>query len=199
MRFTESVLSGVFRIDVKQFQDARGAFYESFRADVFEAETGVPFLPRQINYSVSQRNTLRGIHGVALPPGQAKFVNCVRGALRDVVVDLRIGSPTFGQYESNLLEAGSGRCVYVPEGMGHGFLALADDSVICYVLSTTYVPGTQINIDPLDPDLAIGWGYPEPPLMSEADRSAMSLADALAGGVLAHWDQTRPRERVSRE
>ncbi|MCX4469502.1 dTDP-4-dehydrorhamnose 3,5-epimerase family protein [Micromonospora sp. NBC_01655] len=198
MRFTESTLPGVFRMEVNQFRDVRGSFFESFRVDAFEEATGVPFVPRQINYSVNRRNTLRGIHSVALPPGQAKFVSCVRGALRDFAVDLRVGSPTFGQYESNLLEAGSGRCVYLPEGVGHGFLALQDDSSICYVLSTTFVPGTQINVDPLDPELAIPWGFEEPPLMSDADLSAMSLADALAGDVLARWDDVRPREPVSR-
>jgi NDP-hexose 5-epimerase len=82
---------------------------------------------------------------VAVPPGQAKYVTCVRGALRGIVVDLRVGSPAFGAHHVTLLDAESGRCMYVPEGVGHGFLSLTDDACICYVVSTPYVPGTQVQ------------------------------------------------------
>ncbi len=173
-------------------RDERGSFHEALRVDELERATGRPFSPRQINYSVSRRNTLRGIHSVALPPGQAKYVTCVRGALRDIVVDLRVGSPTFGAYESNVLDAKSGRTVYVPEGVGHGFLTLTDDACICYVLSEVHVPGTQIDINPLDPDLALPWGFTEPPLMSPKDAGAPDAAEAAAAGILATWEETRP-------
>jgi NDP-hexose 3,5-(Or5-) epimerase len=197
MRVVEMSIPGAFVIEPNQLRDERGAFFESLRTDAFERASGVSFTPRQINYSVSRRNTLRGIHSVALPPGQAKYVCCVRGALRDVVVDLRVGSPTFGAYESNLLDADSGRCVYVPEGVGHGFLTLTDDSCICYVLSTVFVPNTQIDINPLDPDLALPWGFTETPLLSGKDASAPGLAEALSAGVLARWSDVRPPERVT--
>ncbi|BFU42703.1 dTDP-4-dehydrorhamnose 3,5-epimerase family protein [Krasilnikovia sp. MM14-A1004] len=197
MRIHESAMPGVFRIEPHQFRDARGAFFEAFRVDALAEAAGVEFVPRQINYSVSRRNTLRGIHSVTLPPGQAKFVTCVRGSLRDFVVDLRIGSPTFGQHESTVLDAASGGCVYIPEGVGHGFVALTDDTCICYVVSTTYVPGSQINIDPMDPDLAVPWGCADP-VMSDADRAAISLSDAMAQGILAHWRDVSPPQRLSR-
>ena len=167
--------------------DPRGPFFEGFRSDALLAATGRPFTVEQINYSVSQRNTLRGIHSVRIPPGQAKYVSCVRGALLDMVVDLRVGSPTFGQHSCTLLEAGSGMSVYVPEGLGHGFLALSDDSTICYVLNSAYVPGTQFEINPLDPELDLPWGFTEPPLISAKDRIAPTLAEAVASGILPEW------------
>ncbi|MBT2488551.1 dTDP-4-dehydrorhamnose 3,5-epimerase family protein [Streptomyces sp. ISL-96] len=184
MDIAELDIPGVFVVTPEFRKDERGSFFEGMREDEFERVMGRSFVPRQINYSVSQNNTLRGIHSVTSPPGQAKFVTCVRGALRDFVVDLRPGSPTFGAFASNVLDPESGRSVFVPEGVGHGFLALADDSCISYVLSSVYVPGTQIDINPLDPDLALPWGWTRPPLMSEKDANAMSLRQAEEAGLL---------------
>jgi NDP-hexose 3,5-(Or5-) epimerase len=183
----ETRVPGAFIFTPKQIRDERGAFFEALRCDQVEAVTGHRFRPEQINYSVSRRNTLRGIHGVTVPPGQAKYVMCVRGALRDIVVDLRVGSPAFGAYHVTELDAESGRSVYVPEGVGHGFLTLTDDACICYVVSTRYVPGTQIDINPVDPELALPWCFTEPPLMSEKDARAQGMREALAAGLLAQW------------
>ncbi|MGP3949265.1 dTDP-4-dehydrorhamnose 3,5-epimerase family protein [Streptomyces sp. 7N604] len=188
MRIEETAVPGAYVVTPDQLHDQRGNFYEGMRADVLEEVLGHSFVPRQINYSTSRRNTLRGIHGVAIPPGQAKYVTCVRGALRDIVVELRVGSPAFGQYAVHELDAASGRGVYVPEGVGHGFLTLTDDTCICYVLTSTYVPGTQIDIDPLDPDLALPWGFTEPPLLSDKDARAPTVAEAKSAGVLARWE-----------
>lgn len=189
MRYEETAIPGVFVVRPDHLPDPRGVFFEGMRSDEVERETGIPFAVRQINYSVSRRNTLRGIHSVQSPPGQVKYVNCVRGALRDVVVDLRVGSPTFGTHVSTVLDADSGTAVLVPEGVGHGFLSLTDDSTICYALSTVYVPGTQIDIDPLDPELALPWGLTEQPLLSAKDASSPGLAAVLASGVLASWTE----------
>ncbi|MFC8623400.1 dTDP-4-dehydrorhamnose 3,5-epimerase family protein [Streptomyces anulatus] len=194
MRYQETVIPGVRTITPEPIDDIRGSFHEGLRADEFEREMGYPFAPRQINYSVSKRNTLRGIHGVRIPPGQAKYVTCVRGALRDIVVDLRIGSPAFGEHVTHVLDAGSGRSVYIPEGVCHGFLALTDDACISYVLSSTHVPGTQIDINPLDPDLALPWGFTEPPLLSEKDAGAPTVAEALSAGTLATWEEAHRRD-----
>ncbi|GHF10075.1 dTDP-4-keto-6-deoxy-D-glucose epimerase [Streptomyces griseoluteus] len=187
MQAVEVKVPGVHVLTPRQIKDERGVFFESLRTDLLQEVVGHPFEVKQINYSVSRRNTLRGVHSVTSPPGQAKYVSCVRGAFRDFVVDLRVGSPTFGQYDFNLLDAASGRAVYIPEGVGHGFLTLTEDACICYVLSSTYVPGTQIDIDPLDPDLALPWGFTEPPLISEKDRTARSLAATLEAGLLSEW------------
>ncbi|MBT3165345.1 dTDP-4-dehydrorhamnose 3,5-epimerase family protein [Streptomyces sp. Vc74B-19] len=189
MRIEELPLPGTYVITPELIPDPRGSFYEAMRGDLLEEATGVPFLPRQINYSVSRRHTLRGIHSVRIPPGQAKYVTCVRGALRDIVVDLRIGSPTFGEHRVNVLDADSGRSVYVPEGVGHGFLALTDDACICYVVSSTYVPGTQIDINPLDPDLGLPWDCPAPPLISDKDAKAPTVAEAVRAGLLPRFDK----------
>ncbi|GAA4227685.1 dTDP-4-dehydrorhamnose 3,5-epimerase [Actinomadura meridiana] len=190
MDVTETRVPGAFVFTPKLISDERGAFFEAFRAEEVEAVTGQPFRPAQINYSMSRRNTLRGLHGVAVPPGQTKYVTCVRGALRDIVVDLRVGSPTFGAYHVNLLDAESGRSVYIPEGVAHGFLSLTDDACICYVVSTRYVPGTQIDINPLDPVLALPWGFSEKPLMSEKDANAPGVHSAIDSGSLAEWQKT---------
>ena len=187
MRVAETVVPGAYVVTPHQHRDDRGSFYESMRADAFERVLNKPFVPRQISYSVSRSNTLRGIHSAVTPPGQAKYVTCVRGALRDIVVDLRIGSPAFGRYQSTVLDARSGLSVYLPEGVGHGFLALTDDTCVCYVMSTMFVPGAQIDLNPLDPDLALPWGFTEPPLMSEKDTHAIGLAEAMSAGILPVW------------
>jgi NDP-hexose 3,5-(Or5-) epimerase len=187
MDVVETRVPGALVFAPRQIRDERGSFFEALRCDQVEAVTGRPFRPEQINYSVSRRNTLRGIHSVSVPPGQVKYVTCVRGALRDIVVDLRVGSATFGAHHVTELDAGSGRSVYVPDGVGHGFLALTDDACICYVVSTRYVPGTQIDINPLDADLALPWGFTEPPLISEKDAQAPGMREALAAGLLADW------------
>jgi NDP-hexose 5-epimerase len=187
VHIAELAVPGAYLVTPRQIPDARGNFYEALRTDVLSRAVGRPFSPRQVNFSVSRRNTLRGLHSVAVPPGQAKYVTCVRGALRDVVVDLRVGSPAFGRHDVNVLDADSGRCVYVPEGVGHGFLTLTADTCVCYVLDTAHVPGTQIDIDPLDPDLALPWGFTDPPLMSDKDARAPTVTAAAAAGLLAQW------------
>ncbi|MBU7598813.1 dTDP-4-dehydrorhamnose 3,5-epimerase family protein [Streptomyces sp. P38-E01] len=192
MQIEETAVPGAYVVTPAQLPDARGTFYEVLRTDLLEQVLGHPFTPRQINHSVSRRGTLRGIHGVAVPPGQAKYVTCVRGAVRDVVVDLRVGSPTFGRHHVTELDPGSGRAVYVPDGVGHGFLALTDDACVCYALSATHVPGTQIDIDPLDPELAIPWGCEGAPLLSPKDANAPGLAAARAAGMLATWQAVAP-------
>jgi NDP-hexose 3,5-(Or5-) epimerase len=187
MKYTELAVPGAYLCTPEPYLDERGSFFEAMRTDELADLLGTPFEPKQINYSVSRRNTLRGLHSVTVPPGQAKYVTCVRGAFRDMVVDLRLGSPTFGQHDTTVLDAAGGASVYVPEGVGHGFLTLTDDACICYVLSSVHVPGTQIDIDPLDPELALPWSFTEPPLMSPKDAAAQSVTQARAAGLLSPW------------
>jgi NDP-hexose 3,5-(Or5-) epimerase len=187
MRFEETDLPGVLVVRQRVHTDPRGDFHESFRAEQLSEAAGTPFTVAQINYSTSRRNTIRGIHGVLSPPGQAKYVSCANGTLLDIAVDLRTGSPSFGLHTVNVLEAAEGTAVFVPEGFGHGFRALTENARICYVLSSAHVPGTQFEIDPLDPDLDLPWGHESPPLLSEKDAKAMSLQEALGAGVLTPW------------
>src|SRR5258708_7928874 len=168
---------GAYRVEPEPLMDSRGRFSESVRSSALLAGTGWELTVRQVNFSVSRRNTLRGIHGTTVPPGQAKFVTCVRGRALDIAVDIRVGSPTFGHYDLTHQTPESGTAVYLPDGIGHAFLALTDDTCMCYLCSTEYVPGTMVDIDALDPDLALPWGLTERPTPSAQDAPAPSLAD----------------------
>lgn len=144
-----------------------------------------------MNHSVSRRHTLRGIHGTVLPPGQAKLVACVQGAVLDAVVDLRVGSPTFGRYELTRLDVPSGVSLYLADGLGHAFLALTDEVRMNYLCSTEYVPGTMIEIDALDPAIGVPWPLTAPPVRSAKDASARTLAQAARAGGLPTYAQCR--------
>ncbi len=176
-----------YRITPAHITDRRGSFYEGWRISDLTANFGHEFVVRQVNFSVSKRNTLRGIHGTTFPPGQAKLVTCVRGAALDVVVDLRIGSPTYGQFDTTLQEAETGVGVYLADGLGHAFLALTDDTCMNYLCSTEYVPGTMTDIQALDPALGIPWNIDGEPIRSDKDAAAPTLAEAAASGVLPHY------------
>lgn len=185
---TEMSVPNAYRITPPKHPDRRGHFYEAFRAEVLSDIIGYPFVVGQANYSMSYRNTLRGIHGTTLPPGQAKLVTCVRGAVLDVAVDLRVGSPTFGQFDVTRQDEDSGIAVYLADGLGHAFLTLTDNARMNYLCSTEYVPGTMIEVDPLDPDIGIPWGLPEPPIMSDKDAGAVSLTEARSSGLLPTYE-----------
>ncbi|MGW1871256.1 dTDP-4-dehydrorhamnose 3,5-epimerase family protein [Streptomyces mauvecolor] len=191
MRIEETAVPDAYRIMPKLLTDPRGSFHESYRYDLLAAETGHEFVPRQVNYSASSRNTVRGLHGVAIPPGQAKLVSCVRGALLDVVVDVRVGSPTFGEHVTTVLDARDGRAMFVAEGLAHGFVALTDDTCISYLCSTEYVPGTQLDLRAFDPELGLPWArwLTGDPVLSEKDAAAPTVAEALELGLLPTYAQ----------
>ena len=135
--------------------DGRGAFLEWFKEPSFSEAIGHPLDLVQANASVSARGVLRGIHFADVPPGQAKYVTCVKGSVLDVVVDIRVGSPTFGQWESVLLDDRTRQAVYLSEGLGHGFLSLEDGSTVVYLCSAGYNPSGEHEVHPLDPALGI--------------------------------------------
>lgn len=193
MLISVMAVPGAYRIDPAPLPDERGLFYELARESTLLASTGWELNIRQVNLSASRRGTLRGIHGTTVPPGQAKLITCVRGHALDIAVDIRVGSPTFGQYDVTYQSPESGRAVYLPDGIGHAFLALTDDTCMCYLCSTEYVPGTMIEIDALDPDLALPWELTEPPVRSAKDAAAPSLAEAAASGLLPTYEQCPPR------
>jgi NDP-hexose 3,5-(Or5-) epimerase len=178
MQITEMTVPNAYRITPRRHPDHRGHFFEAFRAEALSEAIGYPFVVGQANYSVSRRNTVRGIHGTTVPPGQAKLVTCVRGSVLDVVVDLRVGSPTFGRWELTRQDEESGIAVYLADGLGHAFLALSDDARMCYLCSQAYVPGTMIEVNPLDPEIGIPWELTGPPIMSDKDAAAPTLAQA---------------------
>jgi dTDP-4-dehydrorhamnose 3,5-epimerase len=176
-------LAGAFEVTPVLHGDPRGLFTEWFRNDHLEGVIGRPFKVAQANLSVSQRGVVRGIHYADVPPGQAKYVTCVRGAVLDVVVDIRVGSPTFGQWEGVTLDETERRAVYLSEGLGHGFCALTDDATLSYLCSTTFNPAAEHVVHPLDPDLAITWPA-DAPQLSARDTDGPTLAEAKAAGTL---------------
>ncbi|PBC83952.1 NDP-hexose 3,5-(Or5-) epimerasee [Streptomyces sp. 2224.1] len=182
-------IKGAYRLVPNKIPDIRGSFFEAFRGGILTEIIGYPFTVGQANYSLSRRNTMRGIHSTSLPPGQAKLVTCVRGAVLDVAVDLRVGSPTFGMYDMTPQDEESGTAVYMADGIGHAFLALTDDACMNYLCSEAYVPGTMIEVNPLDPDIGIPWGIEEPPIMSEKDAAAPTLAEAVSQGLLPTYEE----------
>jgi NDP-hexose 5-epimerase len=189
MKMTETEIPGAYRLYPEQHRDQRGTFHEALRAEALSEVIGYPFVVGQVNYSVSRRDTVRGIHGTAIPPGQAKLVTCVRGRVMDVGVDLRVGSPTFGMFEVTHLDEDSGVAVYLADGLGHAFLALTDNARMNYLCSKPWIPGTMLELNPMDPDIGIPWELTGPPLMSEKDATALTLSEAKSAGVLPTHDQ----------
>lgn len=172
--------------------DDRGAFFEHYRFEPLENEIGHPFTVRQGNTSVSRRGTVRGVHYALVPPGQAKYVTAVRGAVLDYVVDVRVGSPTFGTWESVRLDDVDHRAVYLSEGLGHCFVALTDDAVVSYLVSEVFNPEREVGLNPRDPDLALEFPTEAGELLlSPKDQAAPSLRDARANGMLPDYAQCR--------
>jgi dTDP-4-dehydrorhamnose 3,5-epimerase len=183
VKFRQLSIAGAWEIVPVQHGDARGRFLEWYRSDLFAAEVGRPLPSAQANISVSARDVVRGVHFAQVPDGQAKYITCVRGAVLDVVVDIRVGSPTFGRWESLRLDDVDRRSVFLGEGLGHGFRALTDDATMVYVCSTPYNPEREHAIHPLDPALGIDWQVDEP-VLSARDATAPTLARAAADGLL---------------
>jgi dTDP-4-dehydrorhamnose 3,5-epimerase len=176
-------IEGAYEVTPVVHRDARGLFHEFYRHDRLAEAVGHPLRLAQGNLSVSVREAVRGVHFAAVPPGQAKYVHCVRGAVLDVVVDLRVGSPTFGRWEAVRLDDEERRALYVAEGLGHGFAALTDGATVEYLCSETYSPAREHTVHPLDPALGIDWAVADP-VLSVRDAAAPSLAEAGRAGLL---------------
>lgn len=174
-------------------RDDRGLFLEAFRGEDISSAVGHPMSTQQVNCSVSRKGVLRGVHFSDVPPGQAKYVTCVSGAVLDVGVDLRVGSPTFGRWQAVRLDDDTRRGVYLAEGLGHAFLALSDEAVVFYQCSTPYAPGREHGVDPLDPELGIDWPLRAEPVLSPKDAEAPGLSAALEAGLLPDYDDCRAR------
>ena len=183
-------IAGAWVFTPRQHGDPRGLFLEWFTSASFGGAAGHPFDLRQANCSVSAAGVVRGVHFADVPPGQAKYITCAAGAVLDVVVDVRVGSPTFGRWDAVLLDDADRRAVYVSEGLGHAFMSLADRSTVLYLCSTPYAPEREHGVHPLDSDLAIDWptsardGSPLTPQFSDRDAAAPTLTEASAAGLL---------------
>lgn len=188
MKATPLSIDGAWLFEATTFADHRGSFTAPFQGPAFRDALGFDLTVAQTNQSVSTRGVVRGVHYADVPPGQAKYLCVAAGAVRDVVVDLRVGSPTFGRFEAVELDAASPRTLYLSEGLGHAFQALADTTVVGYLCSTSYTPAAEHGISPLDPALALPWLEGIEPVLSEKDRAAPTLEEALAAGALPTWE-----------
>jgi dTDP-4-dehydrorhamnose 3,5-epimerase len=180
MKVTPLAIAGAWTIESPIYPDDRGMFREWFKVEALK-ENGIPaFEVRQANTSVSQKGVIRGIHYSNEINGQTKLVTCTSGSVLDVIVDLRAESKTYGEYLEVELSANSGKCVYIARGLGHGFQALEEKSVVTYLLDKEYSPNNEFGINPVDPDLKIRW-----PLLdfriSEKDRNSANFISIREG------------------
>ena len=188
MQVDELKVPGAWAFTPRQLPDPRGVVLEWFKAQVLEQAVGHPLTVKQANHSISSRGTLRGVHFADVPPGQAKYVYCTRGAVLDVIVDIRVGSPTFGVSDAVRLDDEDRRGVYLSEGLGHAFLALTDDANVTYLCSEPYNPSGEHEVHPLDPALALPFPDDVEPLLSAKDAAAPTLAEAEAAGLLPSYE-----------
>ena len=179
MHFQKATCNGVYIAEPTVYRDHRGYFTERFRLDLWEPVIGpVRFL--QENESCSKQGVLRGLHYQIPPYGQAKWIQVVWGAVRDVVVDMRPQSPTFGQHHVEILEDVTKRQLFVPAGFAHGFLALSPQAVVQYKVDAPYAPDAERTLRFDDPQLGIEWGLsPELCILSLKDQNGLFWKDAM--------------------
>jgi dTDP-4-dehydrorhamnose 3,5-epimerase len=168
-------LPGVLRLEPSVFGDTRGFFMETYRADVFR-DLGIDATFVQDNHSRSARGVLRGLH-YQEPNPQGKLVRCTRGALFDVAVDIRKGSPTFGRWYGETLSDENKLLLWIPPGFAHGFCALTDEADLVYKCTALYDPAADRSLLWNDPDLAIAWPLEGEPVLSDKDRVLPRLKD----------------------
>jgi epimerase EvaD len=188
MRAKMLAVDGAFVFEPEAFPDERGVFVSPLQHPALQDAVGRAYFPvAQASYSSSRRGVVRGVHYTATPPGCAKYVYCPHGRALDIVVDTRRGSPTYGRWDSVLLDQEEYRAVYLPVGVGHAFVALTDRTVMSYLLSTAYVAANELAVSVLDPALALPIPGDLTPILSERDRRAPTLAEAEAAGVLPRY------------
>ena len=192
VQIRELTIPDAYEVTPVQHADDRGIFFEFYRFDRLEEAVGHPLDLKQGNTSVSRRGSVRGIHFADIPPSQAKYVMAPRGAVLDFVIDIRVGSPTFGKWDSVLLDDKDRRAIYVAEGLGHCFVALTDDATVSYLVTDVDTPSREHGITPLDPEIGLEFPVPaEELLLSPKDTEAPTLAEAQAAGLLPSWDAAR--------
>jgi dTDP-4-dehydrorhamnose 3,5-epimerase len=192
VQIRELSIPDTYEITPRQHPDDRGLFFEFYRSDRLEEAVGHSLDLKQGNTSVSRRGSVRGIHFADIPPSQAKYVMAPHGAVLDFVIDIRVGSPTFGKWDSVLLDDKDRRAIYVAEGVGHCFVALTDDATVSYLVTDVYNPTREHGINPLDAEIGLEFPIPaDELLLSPKDTDAPGLAEAQASGLLPTWDAAR--------
>ncbi|MBP2329765.1 epimerase EvaD [Kibdelosporangium banguiense] len=189
MQARKLAVEGAFEFSPNVFADDRGNFVSPYQEAAFVAAVGKPlFAVAQTNISLSKRSVVRGVHFTLTPPGTAKYVYCTHGKVLDIVVDIRVGSPTYGKWDAVILDPTSYRASYLPIGVGHAFVALEDDSVMSYLLSQSYIPENEHALSVLDPALGLPISQDIVPVLSERDAAAPTLAEAQALGMLPDYE-----------
>ena len=191
-------IEGAWLYEHQVWQDQRGRFFEMFRGNEFAQDLGYRLEVAQVNCSVSRQGVIRGIHFADVPPGQAKYVCCVSGRIMDVVVDLRIGSPTFKAWQAVELDDSGGRMLFIAEGLGHAFTALSAEATVVYLCSSPYNPGGEHGVHPQDPDIGISWPDAASAILSGKDAAAPGLEQALAAGLLPTYEACTAHTRSLR-
>jgi dTDP-4-dehydrorhamnose 3,5-epimerase len=185
MKITPLGIEGAWLAESPVWSDGRGLFREWFKSADVKHATGRDFGIEQANISLSSKGTLRGIHYSMAPRGQAKWITCVLGAIKDVIVDIRPDSKTFGQWIEVELKGDSGKAVLISEGLGHGFLALEEHTAVAYLVSSPFAPSEEHEINPFDPMIGIDWGMDLDSLkISEKDIKGQTLQSLLKLGLL---------------
>ena len=180
MKLTPLGIEGAWVAESPVWSDERGFFREWFKLEDIRSATGLDFSVAQSNISQSKRGVVRGIHYSLAKEGQAKWVTCVSGNIRDVVVDIRQPSPTFGKSVFVDLDTAGGKSVLIGPGLGHGFSVMSEDAVVSYLLTSSYVPKFEQGICPLDDDLNIDWSLSQSEIiLSEKDKNAESWKEYI--------------------
>ena len=183
MNVDELSIAGAWVLESPVWADERGFFREWFRLPDF-LNAGADFSAHQANLSHSVKNTVRGLHYSLAPEGQAKLVTCAVGEIEDVLVDVRVGSPTFAAVEIVHLESGAGRSVFLPAGLAHGFCVTSDTGVLVYLLSSVFNAPAELEINPFDAELGVAWPLVGEPIVTAKDAAAPSFAQRRDAGEL---------------
>ncbi len=185
MELTPLGIEGAWLAESPVWKDNRGFFREWFKREEIFSKTGIDFSAQQANISVSNKGVIRGIHYSLAPEGQAKWITCVSGLIKDVIVDIRPNSKTSGKWIEVELSGASGNAILIGERLGHGFISLADVSTVAYLVSSPFSPSEEFEINPLDRAIGINWGLPLSELkISDKDKNAPTLDERKEEGKL---------------
>jgi dTDP-4-dehydrorhamnose 3,5-epimerase len=188
MTLQELSIVGAYLITHSVFHDERGLFREWYKSEEIMS-INKDFLIQQANFSRSEKFVIRGIHYSLAPDGQVKVVTCTSGVIVDVLIDIRLNSPTYLQVEYIELSEESGRVIYIPSGVGHGFIVQSDSASVAYLTSSKFAPEYEKAVYLNDPELGIIWPIPvgENIIISKADTEAPTLAQAKEFGLLPKY------------
>ena len=192
MKIRQLDIPDTFEISPQQHPDDRGLFLEWYKSELLAESIGYAPKIVQGNTSVSKRGTVRGIHFADLPPSQAKYVTAMQGAVMDFVIDIRVGSPTFGEWDSVLLDDVERKAIYISEGIGHCFVALTENATVSYLVTAPFNAPREHGITPLDPGVGLEFGIPvDDLLLSAKDLAAPTLQEAADNGMLPTWSEAK--------